>query len=80
MNLRLYDKWRDTWYYDERKLQSTLSPVLNEIRSIKVDGMLYIAGHGRVIKCFPDDFSLPTVIAYASAENDRFPSILLNDD
>ncbi|MBE5861710.1 MAG: LacI family transcriptional regulator [Lachnospiraceae bacterium] len=80
MNLRLYDKWRDTWYYDERKLQSTLSPVLNEIRSIKVDGMLYVAGHGRVIKCFPEDFSLPTVIAYASAENDRFPSILLNDE
>ena len=25
MNLRLYDKWRDTWYNDEIKLQSMLS-------------------------------------------------------
>ena len=80
MNLRLYDKWRDTWYNDEKKLQSMLSPVLNELRSIKVDGLLYIAGHGRVIKCLPEDFSLPTIIAYATSENNRYPSIVLNDE
>ena len=66
MNLRLYDKWRDTWYNDEPKLQSVLSPVLNELKSIKVDGVLYIAGHGRLIRCIPEDFSIPTVVAYAS--------------
>lgn len=80
MNLRLYDKWRDTWYNDEKKLQSVLTPALNEIRSIKVDGLLYIAGHGRPLKCLPDDFSLPTVIAYATSENNRFPSIILDDE
>ena len=80
MNLRLYDKWRDTWYNDETKLQSMLSPVLNELKSIKVDGLLYIAGHGRSIKCLPDDFSLPTVVAYATSENHRFPSVVLNDE
>lgn len=80
MNLRLYDKWRDTWYNDEIKLQSVLSPVLNELKSIKVDGLLYIAGHGRAIKCLPEDFSLPTVVAYATSENNRFPSIVLNDE
>ena len=80
MNLRMYDKWSDTWYHDERKLQSMLSPVLNEIQSIKVDGLIYIAGHGRVLHCLPDDFSLPTVIAYAKSENNRFPSIVLDDE
>lgn len=80
MNLRMYDKWSDTWYHDERKLQSMLSPVLNEIQSIKVDGLIYIAGHGRVIHCLPEDFSLPTVIAYARSENNRFPSIILDDE
>lgn len=80
MNLRLYDKWRDTWYNDEVKLQSVLSPVLNELKSIKVDGLLYVAGHGRAIKCLPEDFSLPTVVAYATSENNRFPSIVLNDE
>ena len=80
MNLRLYDKWRDTWYNDEIKLQSMLSPVLNELKSIKVDGLLYIAGHGRSIKCLPDDFTLPTVVAYATSENYRFPSVVLNDE
>lgn len=80
MNLRLYDKWRDTWYNDEKKLQSMLSPVLNELKSIKVDGLLYVAGHGRIIKCLPEDFSLPTVVAYAASENNRYPSIVLNDE
>ena len=80
MNLRMYDKWADTWYHDDRKLQSMLSPVLNEIQSIKVDGLIYIAGHGRVLHCLPEDFSLPTVIAYARSENNRFPSICLDDE
>lgn len=80
MNLRMYDKWQDTWYHDERKLQSMLSPVLNELQSIKVDGVIYLAGHGRVIHCLPEDFSLPTVVAYARSENNRFPSIVLDDE
>lgn len=80
MNLRMYDKWQDTWYHDERKLQSMLSPVLNELQSIKVDGLIYIAGHGRVIHCLPEDFSMPTVVAYARSENNRFPSIVLDDE
>ena len=80
MNLRLYDKWRDTWYNDEPKLQSVLSPVLNELKSIKVDGVLYIAGHGRLIRCIPEDFSIPTVVAYATADRQRFSSVILDDE
>lgn len=80
MNLRMYDKWSDTWYHDDSKLQSVLSPVLNEIQSIKVGGLIYIAGHGRVIHCLPEDFSLPTIVTYALSENERFPSIVLDDD
>ena len=80
MNLRLYDKWADTWYHDERKLQSMLTPVLNELESVKVGGVIYIAGHGRVIHCLPDDFALPTIVTYALSENERYPSVVLDDE
>lgn len=80
INLRLYDKWKDTWYNDETKLKSTLLPALNEVQSIKADGIIYVAGHCRIIKTFPPDFSLPTVIAYATAEQNRFPSVIIDDE
>ena len=38
---------------DEKKLQSVLQPAIQELLSIKVDGIIYVAGHGRIINCFP---------------------------
>lgn len=80
MNLRLYDKWHDTWFEDESKLESVLLPVLKEVQSIKVDGIVYVAGHCRTIKAFPREFALPTVIAYAASEHNRFPSVIIDDE
>lgn len=80
LNLRLYDRWQDTWYQDEEKLESVVVPALQELESIKVDGAIYVAGHGRVIRCFPKSYTIPTVIAYAESENGRFPSILIDDE
>ncbi len=80
MNLRLYDRWQDTWYQDDEKVESVLSPVLQEIESIKVDGNIYVAGHGRTIRFFPLSFAIPTVVAYARSEKNRFPSILIDDE
>lgn len=79
-NLRMYDRWRDTWFENEEMLKSVLYPVLFESESIKVDGIIYVAGHGRIIRCFPKDYSVPTVMAYATSEADRFPSILIDDE
>lgn len=80
MNLRMYDRWRDTWFDDEEKLKSTLYPALYESVSIKADGIIYVAGHGRKIKCFPNDMSVPMVVAYATDINNAFPSILIDDE
>lgn len=79
-NLRMYDRWKDTWYENEEMLTSFLYPALYESESIKVDGIVYVAGHGRVIRCFPENYNVPTVMAYATYENDRFPSILIDDE
>lgn len=80
LNMRLYDKWKDTWYNDEKKLQSVLQPLLQELLSIKVDGILYVAGHCRVVNCFTNDFKLPAVVAYAFSKSHRFPSVVIDDE
>ena len=53
IDMRLYDKWQDTWYNDEQKIQSVLQPSIKELLSIKLDGIVYIAGHCRIIIVFP---------------------------
>lgn len=80
VNMRLYDRWQDTWFDDEEKVSSVLQPILREIESIRVVGNIYVAGHGREIKSFPKDYSIPTVVAYAMSEKERFPSVLIDDE
>lgn len=78
-DLRLYDRWKNTWFGDDEKLLSVFGPALQEIQSLKADGCIYVAGHGRAINYFPKHYKIPTVIAYAKSEKDRFPSVLIDD-
>jgi len=80
INMRMYDKWKDTWYDDEEKLQSVLRPAIRELISIKVDGIIYVAGHGRVINCFPDDFEVPAIVVYAYSRSPKFASVVIDDE
>lgn len=80
INLRLYDKWKDTWYNDEEKLQSVLKPSLQELISIKVDGIVYIAGHCRIVNCFLEDFQIPSLVVYALSKSPCFTSIVIDDE
>jgi LacI family transcriptional regulator len=80
VNLRLYDKWQDAWYNDEMKLHSVLQPSIKELLSIKVDAIIYIAGHCRVINCFPDDFTIPAVVVYGISKSSKFPSVVIDDE
>ncbi len=80
LNLRLYDKWYDTWYNDEMKLHSVLQPSLQEFMSIKVDGIMYVAGHCRVVNCFADDFKIPAIVVYALSKSRRFTSVVIDDE
>ena len=79
MNLRLYDKWSDTWFEDETKLKNVLEPVLREALSIRVDGLLYVAGHCRVINVFPDELPIPLVLAYGLSGKKQYPSIIIDE-
>ena len=78
-NLRLYARWNDTWYGNELAYHSILDPTLQEVVSLMVDGIIYIAGHARIISCFPPDFALPAVMSHAYAQNPNVPSVLVDD-
>lgn len=80
INLRMYERWKDTWFDDEEKLKSFLMPALYESESIKADGIVYIAGHRHEINCLPKDMKIPLVVAYATNKDDVYPSILIDDD
>ncbi len=80
INMRLYDRWGSTWYDDDNKLQSVLSPAIKELRSIKVDGIMYVAGHARIINCFPNDFEIPAMVVYAYSKSPEFTSIVIDDE
>ncbi|MGB4659389.1 MAG: LacI family DNA-binding transcriptional regulator [Mobilitalea sp.] len=79
-NMRLYDRWQDTWYSDEKKMHSVLQPIIQELLSIKVDGIMYVAGHCRDINYFKDDFNIPAIIVYALSGSPRFPSVVFDDE
>ena len=80
MNLRLYRKWRDTWYEEDDKIRAELKPAIQEAMSIRVNGIIYVAGHCRVINYFPDNFQTPVVIAYGMAKENKYPSIVIDDE
>ena len=79
-NLRLYARWNDAWYHDAGAYHSILDPILAEMTSTMVDGVLYIAGHARIIDCFPENYPIPAVMAYAYNKNRQVPSIVIDDE
>lgn len=79
-NLRLYDRWQDKWYNRHSDYNSVINPVINDILSTQTDGVIYVAGHARIIKTFNDDFELPLVMCYAYSESPDIPSVVIDDE
>lgn len=80
VNLRLYDRWENTWFTDNNKIQSVLRPAIQELLSIKVDGIMYVAGHCRYIDLFMDDPGIPAVIVYGLSASPKLPSVIFDDE
>lgn len=78
-DMRLYSRWQDSWFHNSRKYLSVLQPSLEELVSLSVDGIIYIAGHSRKIEAF-EDIKLPMVTAYSSTTNEHIPSVIIDDE
>ncbi|MDO4283786.1 MAG: LacI family DNA-binding transcriptional regulator [Eubacteriales bacterium] len=79
-NLRLYARWSDRWFHDEEAYRSVLLPALQELNSIRVDGVICVAGHERVIRFQKGDLSVPLVMAYSYAEGIPAVSVVIDEE
>lgn len=79
-NLRLYDRWQDTWYGRDDEYHSVIDPVIKDVLSAQVDGIIYVAGHARIIKTFNKTTELPVVMCYAYSESPAIPSVVIDDE
>ena len=79
-NLRMYARWNDRWYDNSKEYYSILEPALQTLLSFKVDGIIYVAGHARIVHAFPDDFKIPAVMTYAFSDSEKIPSVGVDDE
>ncbi len=79
-NLRLYARWGEFWYENEDAYRSILKTVIKEMLSIKVEGIIYVAGHARVIRYFMEETPIPTVVAYAYTQSPYTPAVVVDDE
>ncbi|SDB59840.1 LacI family DNA-binding transcriptional regulator [Butyrivibrio sp. INlla16] len=79
-NLRLYDRWQDTWYDQDKDYHSVLDPVLQDVLSARAEGVIYLAGHTRIINFYNDNFNLPTVMCYSLSNSPAIPSVVIEDE
>lgn len=80
-NLRLYDRWQDTWYGQDDEYHSVLDPVIKDIMAAQIDGIIYLAGHARIIKSLNSTSSqIPIVMCYAYSESPNIPSVVIDDE
>ncbi len=77
-NLRFYSKWGDKWYHN-KEYEDSVQQAIDEFEAIKVDGIIYVAGHARSISCIPENLSVPLVISYAFSERSDISSVEFDD-
>ena len=77
-NLRFYSKWGTKWYHN-KGYEESVQQAIDEFESIKVDGIIYVAGHARCISCIPKNLNIPLVISYAFTEQPGISSVEFDD-
>lgn len=77
-NLRFYSKWGTKWYHN-KGYENSVQQAIDEFVSIKVDGIIYVAGHARCISCIPENLEVPLVISYAFTEQSGISSVEFDD-
>ena len=75
--LRLYSKWGNK--PDSAEYQKVVNDSVEEMLSIKVDGIIFIAAHAHNIEYFTQNLDIPIVITYAYQDANTIPSIKIDD-
>lgn len=78
-NLRFYSKWGTKWYHN-KGYEDSVQQAIDEFESIKVDGIIYVAGHARSISCIPENLNIPLIISYAFTEQEGISTVEFDDE
>lgn len=77
-NLRLYKKYNDV-YYSNNEYFGFASEEIKKLVAKRVDGIIYVAAHERMIECIPSDLEVPAVVAYGYTNTERIPAVVVDD-
>lgn len=79
-NLRMYRKQSEQSNKLRKKAILDVVPAVQSLLSIKVAGILYVAGHARKIPCFYDDLNVPAVMIYGYTGVPDIQSVQQDDE
>ncbi len=82
INMSMYEKWKKAYngnLGDEGLLKKNTAPAFAEAEAIRADGVIYVAAHGRILDCVPEDFDIPVVFAYGMSHNNKYKSVVIDD-
>lgn len=77
-NLRLYKKFGDS-YYDNEKFFQMVRREVKELIAKQVDGTVYVTAHERALKCLPENLTVPASMAYGYTKSEHYPSVVVDD-
>lgn len=78
-NLRMYTKHIDTWE-NQNSFSKIVNSAINQMISIKVDGIIYVAGHARNVYIDTTQLEIPFVMTYAFSKNQDIHCVNIDDE
>lgn len=81
INMGMYYKWKNhnKPVGDDNFLFDYAKPAFEEAMLLRPAGIIYLAAHGRILDCAPDNLSIPTIFSYATYKDNRFKSVIIDD-
>ena len=75
-NLRYYTKYNGV---PNNSYVESVQSAIQEMLTIKVDGIVYVAGHTRNIDFLPSNLPIPLVVSYSDCNNPAYPYVVIDD-
>ena len=77
-DLRLNQRYQAA-YYHSNEYYDEVHQEIYEFMKRQVEGIIYVAGHERVLTCLPDTIPVPAVVAYSLSHDASIPSVIMDD-
>ena len=82
INLSMYEKWKKAYNGElgnEHLLKENTAPAFLEAEAVRADGVIYVAAHGRILDCVPNDYDIPVIFGYGMSKDNAHKSVVIDD-